>query len=40
VFAKLVVRKNQASINFSGFNPLLERIEAVLDDYKTIARDA
>jgi hypothetical protein len=34
LFAKLVVKKNQASINFSGFNPLLERIEAVLDDYK------
>jgi len=34
LFAKLVVKKKQAAIDFSGFNPILDRIEAVLDDYK------
>ena len=34
LFAKLVVQKNQATIDFSSFNPILERIEGVLDDYK------
>ncbi|MCJ2042242.1 retron Ec67 family RNA-directed DNA polymerase/endonuclease [Methylobacterium sp. J-059] len=35
VFAEKVVRPNKKSINFSGFDPLLERIVAVIDDYKT-----
>jgi len=30
-FAKHVVKENQATIDFSGFKPILERIEAVLD---------
>jgi RNA-directed DNA polymerase len=34
LFSKLIVKKNQATIDFSGFNPILERIEAVLEDYK------
>lgn len=33
IFAKHVVKKNKATINFKGFSPILERIEAVLDDY-------
>lgn len=32
-FAKYVVKKNQTTIDFSGFNPILARIEAVLNDY-------
>jgi len=32
-FAKYVVLKNKAKINFSGFKPIIERIEMVLEDY-------
>lgn len=32
-FAERVIRPNVASIDFSGFAPLLDRIVAVLDDY-------
>ena len=32
-FAKYVVLKNQATIDFTGFEPILKRIESVLDDY-------
>lgn len=32
-FAKHVVKKKQATIDFSGFKPILERIEAVLNDH-------
>jgi RNA-directed DNA polymerase len=33
VFAERVVRPQAGSINFSGFDPILTRIDAVLDDY-------
>jgi RNA-directed DNA polymerase len=33
VFAERVVRPQAGSIDFSGFDPLLTRIDAVLDDY-------
>jgi RNA-directed DNA polymerase len=33
VFAKSVVKPNAAEIDFSGFDPLLERICKVIDDY-------
>lgn len=33
IFAKAVVRPNADTIDFSGFDPLLERIVKVLDDY-------
>lgn len=33
VFAKTVVKPNARHIDFSGFDPLLDRIAAVLDDY-------
>jgi hypothetical protein len=33
-FAKHVVKPNSQSIDFSGFNPLLQRIEAVIKHYK------
>lgn len=33
-FAEHVVKKNESRINFSGFKPILERIQAVLDDHK------
>jgi len=32
-FAKHVVKKKQATIDFSGFKPILERIEAVMNDH-------
>ncbi|WP_319409497.1 retron Ec67 family RNA-directed DNA polymerase/endonuclease [uncultured Desulfosarcina sp.] len=35
LFAKLVIKKNQDKIDFSGFNSILDRIEAVLEDYKS-----
>lgn len=34
IFATSVVKANAAKIDFSGFNPLLERIVKVLDHYK------
>jgi Reverse transcriptase (RNA-dependent DNA polymerase). len=34
IFAKQVIQKNQQDINFKGFIPILDRIMAVLDDYK------
>lgn len=34
VFAKSVVKQNSSSIDFSGFDPLLKRIIAVLEHYK------
>ena len=33
IFAKHVVRKNQATIDFSGFKPILSRIEVVLNNH-------
>ncbi len=33
VFAEQVIKKDAATIDFSGFAPLLDRIVAVLDDY-------
>ena len=33
VFAKTVVKANAVKIDFSGFDPLLDRIVSVLDDY-------
>lgn len=33
IFAKSVVKPNSCDIDFSGFDPLLDRIVAVLDDY-------
>ena len=33
IFAESVVKPNAATIDFSGFEPLLERFVAVLDDY-------
>jgi RNA-directed DNA polymerase len=33
VFAERVVRPQAGTIDFSGFDPLLTRIDAVLDDY-------
>ena len=33
VFAEGVIRPNANTINFSGFDPLLTRIEAVIEDY-------
>jgi RNA-directed DNA polymerase len=33
VFAERIVRPQAATIDFSGFDPLLARIDAVLDDY-------
>ena len=32
-FAERVVRPQAGSIDFSGFDPILMRIDAVLDDY-------
>lgn len=32
-FAKYVVKKQQTQIDFNGFNPILERIEAVLSEH-------
>jgi hypothetical protein len=34
ILAKAVIKPNATSIDFSGFDPLLDRIIAVLDDYK------
>jgi RNA-directed DNA polymerase len=34
IFAREVVAKGVASIDFDGFKPILDRIEKVLDDYK------
>lgn len=34
IFAKNVVLKNEKTINFEGFRPLLDALAAVLDDYK------
>jgi RNA-directed DNA polymerase len=36
VFAQQVVKKNQGNINFQGFKPLLERIDAVLIRHNNI----
>jgi RNA-directed DNA polymerase len=33
IFAERIVRPKASTIDFSGFDPLLTRIEAVLDDY-------
>jgi hypothetical protein len=33
IFADRVVRQQANTIDFSGFDPILTRIEAVLDDY-------
>ena len=35
VFAKSVVKPNSNNIDFSGFDPLLDRIIAVLDHFHT-----
>ncbi len=35
VFAKSVVRPNADRIDFSGFDPLLKRIQESIEDYKT-----
>ena len=32
-FAKYVILKNQAKIDFTGFEPILKRIEGVCEDY-------
>lgn len=40
VFANRVVRPQAGTIDFSGFDPLLTRIEAVLDDYAKKVVDA
>jgi retron-type reverse transcriptase len=34
VFAEKVVRPNAGTVDFSGFEPLLKRLVAVIDDYK------
>lgn len=36
IFAEHVVRQGAATINFNGFEPLLRRIEAVMDHYVTV----
>jgi len=33
-FAEQVVKKNQDRIDFSGFKPILDRIDAVLIDFQ------
>ncbi len=33
IFAKKIVEKRQKTIDFNGFTPILERIEAVMKDY-------
>ena len=33
VFAEKVVKANQAKIDFRGFDPLLRRIDEVIEDY-------
>jgi len=33
-FAKYVIKKNEKTIDFTGFKPLLDRIEEVIRDYK------
>lgn len=35
IFAERVVRAQSATVDFSGFEPILKRIEAVIDDYAT-----
>jgi hypothetical protein len=40
IFAKHVVVPNAASIDFSGFDPLLDRIAKVIDDYAKNGRGA
>lgn len=34
VFAEQVIAKNAAKIDFSGFMPLIERLAAVITEYK------
>jgi len=35
IFAERVVRQQAGTIDFSGFDPLLTRIDAVMEDYAT-----